>query len=76
MTSSGPHLVRRLNWLLQFHPLRPIFMGGSCHLWGATGPLTSVASKTRLVGFSNLGGLALVRHGGLGFFGIEYNVSV
>ena len=51
-------------------------MGGSCHLWGATGQLTFVASKTCLVGFSNLGGLALVRHGGLGFFGIEYNVSV
>ena len=51
-------------------------MGGSRHLWGASAQLTSVASKTRLVGISKVGGFAPGRHGGLGSFGIVGIVGV
>ena len=51
-------------------------MGGSRHLWGASAQPTSVASKTRLVGISKVGGFALVLRGGLGFFGIVDIVGV
>ena len=38
--------------------------------------LTFVASRTCLVGISNVGGFALVWHGGLGSVGIDFNVGV
>ena len=38
--------------------------------------LTVVATRTCLFGISNAGGFALVWHGGLSSFGIEFNVGV